>query len=220
MVGWLCFSVVILIIIFIPISVDFQYSESVAVKVKVWLFTVYKTRNEEKAKPKKPKKEKKKPPKAPKKEKDNLIKTMFKQHGVGGFSKFISSLIEIVAKMTYRMGRKPFLKRCDIKIVVAEGDPAKTAVRYGEICSVFYPLMSLLWNTVRYRERQAEVTVDYFSSKTKVMCRIELQQRISRILWALIRAAVSSLKVLVQYRIINTNKKGSEAKCQRKQQQE
>ena len=192
----------------LPVRFDLKYREAFSGRILLWRIPLVKFPGEEKPeKPAKPKKTRRKKKKKKKNEEaapetggkpESTFHKLKRQYGIGGLLEMLRELIRILGKTVYRIGRKPYLRQCTIAVCVGAADPAQAAVKYGEICAELYPLTAALWSLTRQRKRAVEVTVDYFTKKIAIDCRIELQLRIYRILGAGVCAGIALLRLLIR----------------------
>lgn len=212
MSGWIIATIIVLGLagfMLIPVGADLRYQEKFSGSIKIGIIPIFRLSKEGKTKKKIPKESS-----VPKEsQKENSIKTIYKQWGIGGFLAFLKELIRIFAVLVKRLGKHPYLKHCEITLRVGAEDPAAVAMRYGEVCAVFYPAVAELVTWCRYRNYYADVRPDYFSKTIQVNCRIELQICLGRLLGAALLAGFSIIKLLLTELVNSLNKKnGKDAK--------
>lgn len=57
--------------------------------------------------------------------------------------------------------KKSVFKRFDLKVTVGDSDAADAAFRYGEVCAVLYPLLTLLDGAMKFKKRNVDVRCDF-----------------------------------------------------------
>lgn len=144
----------IICLLFTNIKVAFSYKDKLSLKVKYFI-TVFDTTNLEN--------NKKHPEKASKKQKKvkfsiKQLEEYFKSYNsVIAFFKLLSGLLTEFGKFLKRVR----LYNTELKITVADRDAAATAIKYGACCSVVYPAVTLLSNTVNFSPKTIDITSDF-----------------------------------------------------------
>ena len=139
--------VIIAAALFSPVSAKLGLEEDFYFLVKIFSFTIYDSNN---PKPKKKKRKKKKtaptakksPPK--KEKKDNLFKKLYKKRGLKGT---ITELCQLAKFAILKCGKvlKHFsFEKISLDIKVATDNAADTAIQYGMVCTVVYPIAAFL----------------------------------------------------------------------------
>lgn len=205
---WIMLAVVLLVLLTLclPVRVNIKYDDSVSVKIK-YLFLSFKVVPPPEKKNKSKRKNKKKKNKktsqqnkksTPKKKKQNQtwkqIKDLYDQKGLDGFLTFITELAKLAGGSLKNLSAHTVFKRFDANIIVATGDAADTAVKYGYVCAAVYPAVSLVLNAVKYKDYKIDITTD-FDKKEPV---IDFEAEASVILWFVAAEAVRALVKLVK----------------------
>ena len=130
----------IALILLLPVSVDLSYKEDFSFKVKFLNIKVFPLKEKkETEKTDKPKSDAKK---------DNQFKTSFQKlkekHGFSGAVKEIFAFLKDCLKHIGGFLKTVKFRKVMLNLVVAESDAFKTAIKYGEVCSVAYPVLSTL----------------------------------------------------------------------------
>lgn len=133
-----------------------------------------------------------------KKKKENKtwrqIKDLYKQNGLDGFLTLITESTELVTGTLGNLKKHTVLKQFRANIVVATGDAADTAVKYGYVCAVVYPCVSLVLNSVKYKK----YTVDIAPNFDKKESEIDFEAEASAISWFVVIEIVKALISLVK----------------------
>ncbi len=166
-------------------------SEKKAKKIKQRL----EAKKEKKRLKKKQKSDKKKSAKQAPKEKKSLSEIL----GI------ISTVKSIVGVVTKRFFGHLKVKVARLKITVATGDAASTAIAYGAVSQAamyLYELLEPLKGFTFPKENQTEITCDYLSDKSTIDIKISFSLRV----WHLFHVAFGALGELIRYKIKNQNK--------------
>lgn len=160
---------VILLIFFallIPARICTEYKKEPKVTVKYLFFTIplVPQKKKKKNEPKK-NQEKKKPEDKKKKKEDSeavkYIKSLYNDKGLDGILSMITELAKLASGSLKGLFKHILFKKFDLNITVAADDAAAAAIRYGQVCAAAYPAVSLILNTVRYKDYNVNITVDF-----------------------------------------------------------
>ena len=158
------FCIVLLFVLICLVKLDFTavYTDSLTLKLKVLFlnFTLV---------PKKKKDKKKKPTKTKKKKKaddtksedESYIKKLSDKKGMEGIVPMLIRLSKLAASTLKGVVSHTVIKQFDIKLSVVGEDAADTALKYGKICSVFYPAVTIVCETAKCRDYSLDVTPDF-----------------------------------------------------------
>ncbi len=149
----------ITLILLLPVSLDLRFQEELDFKVKfagIRLFAPKKKNNNPNGQPIKEKK-------------DNQFKTVFKKlkdkKGFGGAVKEIFVFFRYCLKhLGYLLKTMKFKKVCLDLNIVGE-DAAKTAIQYGEVCAVAYPVLSFFQSVANVKYKKINVKSDFESKE-------------------------------------------------------
>ncbi len=139
-------------------------------------------------KAKKAEKEAKKPPK-PKKKIDP-----------GGALGMVRKLLPVVDDAAKKFGKKLQIDELDVILTWAGKDPADAAIRYGQAWAVAENLMSFLENCFVIKERQVEITVDFYREKPLIYIQAGLSLTPAQLTYIGLPAAVKGLKIFLAHR--------------------
>ncbi len=160
---------VILLIFFallIPARICTEYKKEPKVTVKYLFFTIplVPQKKKKKNEPKK-NQEKKKPEDKKKKKEDSeavkYIKSLYNDKGIDGVLSMITELAKLASGSLKGLFKHILFKKFDLNITVAADDAATAAIRYGQVCAAAYPAVSLILNTVKYKDYNVNITVDF-----------------------------------------------------------
>lgn len=172
-------SLVLLCVLICLVKLDFSavYSENLTLKLKVLFlkFTLL-PREDKKDKKKKPKKDKAKKKKTDdeKKDDDSYVKKLSDKKGVEGIVSMLVDLSKLAASTLKSLVSHTVINKFDIKLTVVGEDAADTALKYGKICSVFYPAVTIVCETAKCKDYSLDVTPD-FSDEAKACVSADLR---------------------------------------------
>ncbi len=169
-------------ILSIPFHVHGEYIESFVLYVR-WLFIkiyIYPPDDKKKKKKKKDKKKKEEEKdddeddeaeeeeeKEPKEKGDNFIKVFYDNQGVPGILNLVKSIARKLKKGLHKIGKSFYIRKLWLRINVAEGDSADTAIKYGKICSALYPSLGYIIDCVNAKNCSVRVQPDFLGKKTE-----------------------------------------------------
>ena len=76
--------------------------------------------------------------------------------------------------------------RLYLDVLVASGDAAQTAIDYGKICAVVYPIQALIESKMRVRRRAINISTDFLHDSGELKADIRLHAVPIRVLWAIL----------------------------------
>lgn len=174
-------------VMLVPVTGRITYDGTLTARIRVWGVSVplY---------PRPPKAEtalagKQRRAKADKPSKWEELKELLKQDDVEGTLHFLSGVVRLAGRTVGRLLRSITVTDLHLQMLIATGDPADTAQRYGQVCSVLYPSLELIGQTVRIRRRSLRVEPNFLLEQS--CARFDIRVRIS--VWRLTLAAVALL---------------------------
>lgn len=189
------------ILLSVKVAVTVHYEDDVAVSVK-WLFLKFnilpKAEKEDKPEKKKNKEEKPKEeseviPEPKKKKKDNMFVRFYRNRGVEGVVQLLKDAANAVGGMFKRIGRAFLFEELIISLTVGAGDSAETAIKYGKTCSVAFPAMGLIVDTMRVKKYDIEINPDFIYGKNVAKLHTQISVRPIRLINAVIIVAFELL---------------------------
>lgn len=120
-------------------------------------------------------------------EKSSKVKelvALLKQDDLAGTLHFLRAVAGLAAKTVGRVLRSVTVSRLDLQMMIATDDPATTAQRYGQVCSVLYPALAGIESVVRIRRRNLRVEPNFLTEQSAVRFDIRLRMSIWRLLGA------------------------------------
>lgn len=190
------------LVLFSSISLKVSIDENFSMVLKFWFIKV-KIPSDKKSKPKKPKKESQK--EAENTPKKGYFKQSIEKKGLSATLSEISDVLKIV--LSEFDGLLKHFRISDFKLLinVASDDPAKTAIEYGTVCSVVFPLVRLIEVKTKLSRNGTKVTVnsDFTSEKPELKFNLKGKLMVAHILCSGLRL----LKILVQLKMDEQNNK-------------
>lgn len=99
-------------------------------------------------------------------QKKNPILEYKDKHGLGGILGIIKSLLDIFIDIPKKLAKHLVIKIMDIKLLVVGEDSADTAVKYGYVCSVIYPVISILENNLKIKKHKEEIVAGFLAEES------------------------------------------------------
>lgn len=197
----------LLILLFLPLTIDLSYGSEFLIKIKYSGITIFDNKKGHKKEKAKTQKKKITSKQAESSEKDNFFKKTYKQRGLMGTIHYFSVILKIVIKKIFWVAKRFKFRRFKFDLTVATQDAADTAVKYGEVCAVTYPVFSLLQSVTNFKPQEVNISADFDKTKWEFKCAILV--RTSVIYWI-----IAGISVLIE--IFKIQRKESE-KNERKQ---
>ena len=126
------------------------------------------------------------------------ITAQLKEQGIAGVFEYIRQLIGVLGRGAGRFLRAVRFSRFRVEMAVATADAAKTAVRYGEYCSVLHPLRAELIARLRVREVAFDLRPDFLRERDAVLADVKMGTCLLRLLWAALCTLVSYLAMTIR----------------------
>lgn len=165
------------------------------------------------------KKQAKKDGKKKEKQQNNKVVSKKKTSNASENKKSINDILELVntlsavlKKVLTSFGKHLKIKTVRLRIAVATGDAAKTAVVYGAVCQAVAYVMEMLYNITGFTvSRCGEVTVvpDFVSERSSADIKIIFKLRVWHVFAMLLSGAIAFLKK----KVLNTSKDPNEEKA-------
>ena len=139
------------------------------------------------------KKEKKEPARQKKTVKKKENATVKKKTG-GSLTDFVPLVKLALDFLEEFFHRKLRVKRLELKVILAGGDPCDLAVNYGKYWAAVGNLWPLLEKLLIIKKRNVEIECDFTSDKTLVFARVDLSITLGRLLSMAVRYGIRALK--------------------------
>ena len=190
--GLLGLLLLLVIIVSVPVSGRIAYSGELSAQIRVLGIPITLLPRPEKQSSRPVKARKPARAKADKEEKPSKVKelvSLMKQDDLAGTLHFLHETARLATKTVGRVLRAVTVNRMDLQLLIATDDPATTAQRYGQVCSVLYPALAGIEHVVRIRQRHLRVEPNFLLEKSAVRFDVRLQVS----LWRLLGAGIALL---------------------------
>ena len=148
----------IALLLILPITAQIDFKDDFFIKIKYLGITVYKiTLDEEEQKPN----EKAEKTEKPKEKQKGLFTKLTEKHGFKGAVKEVLSFALDVLKQTKKQLLKIKLRNIKIDLIVVGSDAAQTAIEYGAVCSMVYPVLSIIEQNLNVKYKKINITAGF-----------------------------------------------------------
>lgn len=117
------------------------------------------------------------------------LKDLLKQDDLEGTLHFVGGAVRLAGRTVGRLLRSVTVTSLQLQMLIATGDPADTAQRYGQVCGILYPSLELIGQTVRIRRRHLRVEPNFLLERSRAG--FDVRFRVS--IWRLTGAALALL---------------------------
>lgn len=180
------------IILSLPVSVSIKYIDDFVCNLFIGFLKIQLYPQKPKSKKKKPKKEKNQPAKTtnqPPKKKKNL----FQRKGIEGVIEILQKSVDLANGVLKHFFKHTVIKDLKLSVKVAGNDAGDTALKYGAYCSVIYPLVGNVVNTIKCKKYGVDIMVNFEENAKTV---IDFNAKINtRIFW-LVKLVLKNIKKL------------------------
>ena len=195
--GWLIALGILILLLMLPLGVSAAYDgEGPRVAVLAGPLRIPVLPAKKKDKKQKPKKEKKK---AAPKQKPAPKQTQEKK---GGSLTDFLPLVEILLDFLSDFRRKLRVKRLEMLLCMAGGDPCDLGINYGRAWAAVGNLMPQLERLFVIKKRDVEVQCDFTASETRVIARLDITMTLGRLVSLVAVYAVRGLKAFLHFKKI------------------
>ncbi len=148
------------LLLILPITARVKFQDDFFLKVKFLGFTVYKLKpeeKEEKADDKKPQKPKEKP----KEEEPGIFSKLKAKHGFKGAIKELFDFAGKIINETKPQLLKIKFRKVKLDLIVVGSDAAMTAIEYGAVCGIVYPVLSFIDQNLNVKLKKINVQAGF-----------------------------------------------------------
>lgn len=175
--GWLIAAGVLVLLTILPLGVSVQYDSlgpRIFAAIGPFRYKVYPGKKKEK----KPDAEEKK------EEKKNTKKISEKkpEEKKGGSLTDFVPLVRVALDFLVNFRKKLRVKRLELKLILAGGDPADLALNYGKAWAALGNLMPQLERFFVIKKRNLEVECDFLAAQTVVIARLDITITLGRLI--------------------------------------
>ncbi len=168
------------IVLLSPLKVEVSFSGDFWAKVKFFGFTLYPKNKKPKYKPK----HKKSNTNKPKQKEKNLFEKLVEKRGFKDAIREIFAFLKDVILPFKKFLKALKFRKIKVDLVVAGSDACETAINYGTVCSVVYPVLSLFQTVANAKHKNIDVRSDFEGGKSSFGFSLEL--KISLLLFLII----------------------------------
>jgi hypothetical protein len=176
-------------VLFLPISAVIKWGDKLYAVFKFSGITLYKFK--EKSKTEKPESEEAKPKPKEKKATKSKLSVFYKKtkdkYGLSQTIKLISGFLKDLFSHIKTLLKHIEFKKIVLDITVAEGDAAKTAIEYGGVCAVVYPLLAELGTIADIKYKSINISSDFNSNEGRISFEGAIKTRIFYLLIVLFK---------------------------------
>lgn len=177
----------VLLVLLIPVTGRIAYDGTLCVRLRVLGVPITLLPRPEPPSSEQPKKQRrvKKDKPSPLEE----LKELLRHDDVAGTLHFICGVARLAARAVGRVLRSVTVTRLQLQLLIATGDPADTAQRYGQVCSVLYPALEQIGQRMCIRRRDLRVEPNFLLERGNA--RFDIRLRVS--VWRLAGAGIALL---------------------------
>lgn len=183
---------IIVFLLFCSVTVIGSVNESVNIKIGYLFYRKTLIPESEKSKKKKSNENDIKIP--------NKIREMIDKNGLVATIRELSGIVKVILIKLKKTVKHIRVKKFYCVITVASGDPCKTALEYGEVSSVAFPLLRGFQELMKWNIRKTKMLVqsDFNCNKPKLEIDFKVKLRLAHILSAVLGALFTLLKTKVK----------------------
>ncbi len=108
----------------------------------------------------------------------------------------MKDLYHIGSSLLPKLFRLIKIKRLCLYIAVGSDDAATTAINYGRLCSVVYPLLSVILKNNFQKRSDIQIAPNFQLQKSKMLVETKLRVNIGKTFWLACIALISYLKLM------------------------
>ncbi len=95
------------------------------------------------------------------KEKESKFKALFGERGASGAISFLWEILTLVFGRSVKILRGIVVSKFNLKIEIVGDDASDTALRYGKLCGVVYPALSLIFQNVKKYKHEIDMRPNF-----------------------------------------------------------
>ena len=174
-IGWVLLGLVALVLLALCVRVRFriEYSDENTSVLLKWLFLkipVYPSNKPKKEKEEKkeeePEKKEEKKEEEKKEEKpqgDSFLKTLYEAEGIDGLVAILKKVMSYTKTFFSNLLHSLVIDQLYLDVCCTRSDAASTAIYYGEVCAVLFPLLGSLASRCRMKKYDVNVYPDFIA---------------------------------------------------------
>lgn len=170
-IGWVLLGLLALILLALCVRLrfDIEYSRENTSAVLRWLFLKFKLypKAEKEKSPaeeeEEEKEEEEEEKKEEKKEKGNLLKTLYEAEGIDGLISLLQQTLAYTNTFLSNLLHGFVIDELYLDVRCTKSDAAATAIYYGEVCALLFPMIGALAAKCRMKKYDINVYPDYIA---------------------------------------------------------
>lgn len=200
------FLLIIAAILFLPVDAVIKFKDDLFLKIRFSGLNIYELKETESEKPKTADTKKQTGNKPEKENKAlNFFNKLKAKYGFSGAVKLLLIFLRDLLPHIKGLLKHIKFKRIVLNITIAEGDAARTAIEYGSVCAVAYPLLAGIESVANVSYKAINISSNFESKETNFDFEGIIRTRIFYLLVALIKVYSEYKKFIV--RIENNERK-------------
>lgn len=180
-----------LLVLFSSIHVTVIYEDTVGIKIRFWFllleFPKYKEKHLEEKEEKK----------SAEKEKKSEILDIIKKKGIKQIAQLVKTIAFSIFRAVKKMLSHLIVDRFDCSVLIVGSDAADTAIKYGYLCAVCYPILGRLKTSSFCKKQSFQLTPGFCAEKSMIRCNIKFHIKIIYLLSAVFSVAFNLVKCLI-----------------------
>lgn len=199
--GWIIALAILIGLAILPLGASVIYNADGAV-IRILFgavpIRIFPKKKKTAPKPKKEKKAKKEKLKKEKPAKTSASKPNEKKKGgsITDFFPFVELALDFLVDLRYIFR----VRKLELKVILAGGDPADLAINYGKTWAALGNLWPRLETWFIIKKRDVEVECDFEGSATTVFARLDLTLTLGRVIALAVRFGIRGIKEFLKFR--------------------
>ena len=149
----------IALILLLPITAQIKFRDDLNLKIKFLGITVYKLKQDEK--PKTEKKKSESTDQKPKEKEQGIFSKLKAKHGFKGAIKELFDFASAVIREIKPQLLKIKFRKFKLDLIIVGEDAAMTAIEYGAVCGIVYPVLSFIDQNLNIKLKQINVEAGF-----------------------------------------------------------
>ncbi len=166
--------VFIALLLLLPITARVKFENNLFLKIKFLGITLYELKQEENPKTEKSEKNDEKPQQKTAEEKGIFTK-LKEKHGFIGALKELFGLANDIITATKPQLLKIKFRKVKVNLTVVGSDAAMTAIEYGTACSVVYPVLSFIDQSLNVKFKQINVEAGFKKEESEFSASLDVK---------------------------------------------
>ena len=165
------------LILFLPITAQIKFKDDLSLKIKFLGITVYKLKEKEE-KPKEKIDKKEKAEQKPEEKEQGIFSKLKAKYG---FKDAIKEIFEFAGKVIREI--KPQLlkikfRKFKLDLVIVGEDAAMTAIEYGAVCGIVYPVLSFIEQNLNIKLKQINIEAGFKQSESSFSTSFDIKANV------------------------------------------